>query len=189
MQVERQPLRGNWPARRRYSRPVSESRNARIAPRSPLRPSPSRSRCWRSWPASPCRHRRRRNRSCRARAVAIVVDHQRALAAVAVGVGEDVFVHRAVAGEKVVEQEVAALGKEPAALEQRRNLALVALDEPVVGRLVVARPRYSMPYFSVKPSIWPWPNMGSRAAWTSAPPRQSTCRPCRTGQLPCVHRD
>ena len=42
--------------------------------------------------------------------------------------------------EEVVEQEVAALGEEPAALEQRRDLALVALDEPLVGRLFVARP-------------------------------------------------
>ena len=63
-------------------------------------------------------------------AVAVVVDHQRALAAVAVGVGKDVFVDRAVALEEVVEQEVAALGKEPAALEQRRNFAVVALDQP-----------------------------------------------------------
>ena len=68
------------------------------------------------------------------RAVAVVVDHQRALAAVAVGVGKDVFVHRAVGLEEVVEQEVAALGKEPAALEQGRNLALMALDQPWVGR-------------------------------------------------------
>ena len=62
--------------------------------------------------------------------VAVVVDDQSAFAAVAIGVGEDIFVDRAVGGEKVVEQEVAALGKQPAALEQRRDLALVALDKP-----------------------------------------------------------
>ncbi len=67
-------------------------------------------------------------------AVAVVVDDEGALVAVAVGVGEDVFVDRTVEPfEEVVEQEVAALGEEPAALEQRRDLALVACDEPVVG--------------------------------------------------------
>src|ERR1035438_8743493 len=73
-------------------------------------------------------------------AISVVVDHQRAFAAVAVGIGKDVFVDRAVGMEEVVEQEVAALGKEPAALEQGRNLAFVTPDQPVVWRLVVARP-------------------------------------------------
>ena len=73
-------------------------------------------------------------------AVAIVIDHQGALVASAIGVGKDVFVHLAVVRKEVVEQEVAALGKEPAALEQRGNLAFVALDHPGIGVFVVARP-------------------------------------------------
>ena len=73
-------------------------------------------------------------------AVTVVIDHESALAAGAVGVREDVLVHRAAGMEEVVEQEVRALGKEPAALEQRRNLALVALDKPVIGIFLVARP-------------------------------------------------
>ena len=49
-------------------------------------------------------------------AIAVVVDDQGALAAVPVGVGKDVFVHRADVVEEVVEQKIAALGKEPAPL-------------------------------------------------------------------------
>ena len=71
--------------------------------------------------------------------VSIVIDDQGALVASAVGVGKDILVHLAVVREEVVEQEVAALGKEPAALEQRGNLAHVALDHPRIGVLVVAR--------------------------------------------------
>ena len=73
-------------------------------------------------------------------AVTIVIDHQGALAAGAVGIRKDVFDHRTVGVEEVVEQEVRALGEEPAALEQRRDLALVALDEPMIGIFLVARP-------------------------------------------------
>ena len=72
-------------------------------------------------------------------AVAIVINHQGALIASTVGVSEDVLVHLARIREEVVEQEVAALGKEPAALEQRGNLAFMALDHPGIGVLVVAR--------------------------------------------------
>ena len=71
-------------------------------------------------------------------AVAVIEDHQCTLVAVAVGVGEDILIDRAVALEEVVEEEVGALRKEPAAMQQRGNLAFVALDEPVVGGFVVA---------------------------------------------------
>ena len=58
--------------------------------------------------------------------------------AVAVGIGEDVFIDGAGVGEEVVEEEVGAFGEEPAALEQRRDLALVAFDEMLIGPLIVA---------------------------------------------------
>ena len=73
-------------------------------------------------------------------AVAVVVDDQRALVAGAVGIGKDVLVHRTGRLEEIVEQKIVALGKDPATLQQRSNLALVALHKPMVRRLVVARP-------------------------------------------------
>ena len=66
-------------------------------------------------------------------AVAVVIDHQGALAAVAVGIGKDVFVHLAGALEEVVEQEIGALGEEPAALEERSDFTFVAFNEPLLG--------------------------------------------------------
>src|SRR5215472_9007398 len=71
--------------------------------------------------------------------VAIVVDHKSPLLACTVRICEDVLVYRARWLEEVVEQEVVAFGKDPAALQQRRNLTFVALHEPMVGRFVVAR--------------------------------------------------
>ncbi len=51
------------------------------------------------------------------RAVDVVVEDDGALAAGAVGVGEDVFVHRSIPGPEVVEDEVRAFGKDVAVLE------------------------------------------------------------------------
>src|SRR5580692_9109391 len=51
--------------------------------------------------------------------VTIVIDHQRPFAAVAVRVREHILIYGAVWREEIVEQEIAALGKQPATLEQR----------------------------------------------------------------------
>ena len=68
--------------------------------------------------------------------VLVVVDDERALAAEAVGVGEDVFVDVAIAVPEVVEGEVGAAGEDVALLEQRSDLALVAGDQVFVGPLL-----------------------------------------------------
>src|SRR5450631_1397428 len=73
-------------------------------------------------------------------AIAIVVDDQGAFDAYPIGIGEDIFIDRAGVMEKVIEQEVIALRKKPPAIEQGRNLALVALYEPPVWPLIVAGP-------------------------------------------------
>ena len=74
VQIERQAALDKSLARRRYSSPVSESRQARITPAVAAKPSPSLSRCWRSWPDALVRIgrgkvngpvRRRRSGCCR----------------------------------------------------------------------------------------------------------------------------
>ena len=72
--------------------------------------------------------------------VVIVVEHQRALFSSAVGIGENVLVHRTIFTEKVIQQEVGALRKQITLVQQRRQLALVALHQPVVGIFLMARP-------------------------------------------------
>ncbi len=68
--------------------------------------------------------------------VPVVVDDQRALASGAVRVGEDVLVDVPGRGDQVVQQEVAHLGEEVPAVQQREELPLVASHQPVVGLLV-----------------------------------------------------
>ncbi len=72
-------------------------------------------------------------------AEAIVVEDERALVAGAVGVGEDIFIDGAVVGEEIEEDEVRAFAEEPAAVKQRRDLALVTVDEVGARLLVHAR--------------------------------------------------
>ena len=73
----------------------------------------------------------------RCRRIAVVEDDQAALAAAAVRVRVDVLVDGAVVAHEVVQQEVVDLGEQVASMQQRGDLALVALDEPA-GR--AARP-------------------------------------------------
>ncbi len=61
-------------------------------------------------------------------AVAVVVDDEGAVGAVAIGVGEDVFVDRARGLIESVKQKVAAFSEQRAAMEERGDLAFVALD-------------------------------------------------------------
>ena len=79
----------------------------------------------------------------------------------AVRVGEHVLVDAAAVARDVVQQEVAGLGEVAAPVEQRDDLALVALDRATASGCssIVAR-RNSIPYFSAKPSNWPWPSIG-----------------------------
>ena len=120
-------------ARRRYSRPVSESRQA-----NDRCPVSAQAQSFGQTPLAKLSRSLIGKRGGKIDGsvrvgVAVVVDDQSALVAVAVRVREDILVYRAVGGEEVVEQEIAALGKQPAALEQRRDLAFVALDKQWSG--------------------------------------------------------
>ena len=84
-------------------------------------------------------------------AIAVVIDHQGAFATAAIRVGKDIFVHLARIQKEVIEPEVSAFGKEPAMLQQRRNLAIMALDHPRIGTLVIARPPVLHPVFLGEP--------------------------------------
>ncbi len=61
---------------------------------------------------------------------------------------------------QVVEQEVVGLGEAAPPVEQRDDLPLVAGDQPLVRRSSSVARRNSIPYFSPKPSTWPWPSIG-----------------------------
>src|SRR5205823_12873233 len=70
----------------------------------------------------------------------VVADDERAVVAHAIRIGEDVLVDRAIRRDEIVEPEVLDAGEERPAMEQREDLALVALDEPAVRALVPQRP-------------------------------------------------
>src|ERR1700735_2676214 len=74
------------------------------------------------------------------RGIAIVVEHKPALVSPPVRVSEDIFVHRAVVVEEIIEQEVAALGKERSHVQQGSYFALMPSHQPVVRSLVIPRP-------------------------------------------------
>ena len=57
-----------------------------------------------------------------------------------VRIGEHCFIDARRLGDQVVEQEVVRLREPGAPVEEREDLALVALDEPGVGLLVEHRP-------------------------------------------------
>src|SRR5258707_12713499 len=70
------------------------------------------------------------------RGIAVVVEHQAALVSSAVGVREAIFVHAAVVVEEVIEQEVAALGKDRSLVQQGSYFALMPFHQPMVWSLV-----------------------------------------------------
>src|ERR1700733_3145985 len=71
--------------------------------------------------------------------VFVVIDHERALIAEAIGPGEDVLIDSAILAPEVKEGKVLAFGEDVAFSKQRRDLALMAFDEMMVWRLLVAR--------------------------------------------------
>ena len=68
-----------------------------------------------------------------------MIDDQRTLAAATVRVREDVLVHPALVGEEIVQTEVVGLREELAAMQQRRDLALVPGHQLGIGHLIVVR--------------------------------------------------
>src|SRR5512133_2028628 len=72
--------------------------------------------------------------------VAIMKDHQRALVAAPIGERIHVFVDTAVIGIEVVKQEIVDLGKDVPAVQQRRDLALVAAFQPLVTHFIALCP-------------------------------------------------
>ena len=72
-----------------------------------------------------------------------MIEHERAIVAAPVREREHVFVDVAVGREHIEQQEVAHIGEHVTALEQREDLALVALDEPAVrGLLLECAPEF-----------------------------------------------
>ena len=71
--------------------------------------------------------------------VPVVIDDQRTLAAATVRVREDVLVHPALVGEEIVQTKVVGLREELAAMQQRRDLALVPCDQLGIGHLIVSK--------------------------------------------------
>src|SRR5690349_10279298 len=80
----------------------------------------------------------RRNTAAR-RLELVVVEDERARISSAIRIREDVFVDAATIGEEIVEREIRHAGEEPTLLEEWEDLALVALDEPLIGLLVPLR--------------------------------------------------
>ena len=72
--------------------------------------------------------------------VPVVVDDQGAVVAAPVGVSEDILIHRAIGLVEIVEQEILAIGKQPALVEQGRNLPVVPLNQSPIRILLVASP-------------------------------------------------
>jgi len=68
-----------------------------------------------------------------------VVDGEGALVAETVRPGEDVLVYFAIFAPEIEESEVGAFGEDVAVFEERSDFALMAIDEVLVGGLVVAR--------------------------------------------------
>ena len=91
----------------------------------------------------------------------VVIDDQRPIRGPPVRIGEDILDQVAAARDHVVQPEVGRAGEPPPLPEERHDLGLEVADQPGV-RLLSSRARWnSIPYFSVKPSIWPWPIIGS----------------------------
>src|ERR1700735_1322347 len=67
----------------------------------------------------------------------VVVDDECPIVAAPVGVGKDILIHRAVRPEKVIEQEILALSKQPALVEQRSNFAIVTCYQSLIRVLLV----------------------------------------------------
>ena len=71
--------------------------------------------------------------SAEGRGEAVVVDDQRPVVAAPVGVGKDILIHCAVGPVKIVEQEILALGEQPALVQQWSDFTLVARDQSRSG--------------------------------------------------------
>ena len=85
-------------------------------------------------------HRCGRNMDRATRAlIHVVIDDDRALVARAVRVGEHILIHRSMLVPEVIQNKVSALRKQVAAFQQRRNLALIAVDHALVRLLAHAR--------------------------------------------------
>ena len=150
-------------AERMYSRPVRASRNATNAPGSLGNPRPSASerRTLRFDPSAALTAYRADilDRAAR-RAEPGVVEDERTLAAGAVRVRQDGLVDVPAAVHQVVEQEVVRL-REPGARWRSGKISRSCRSTSHgSGRSSSIARRNSIPYFSPKPSTWPWPSIG-----------------------------